>query len=235
MDIQQYLIDQWALPNKIPLPFLVTGPGSAGLVAAVARSRPGSLYLDTAISLANITTLDAWKIRRSPDWIGAAFALDRLTDERLVAATLSRWLISSGDQLGLVFSWEGTGLPLAAWDALVSSCYQFRLPGDPKPNLPRGTWTEIACATVCSVLAALARKDREVLERALTTFGPREMEMLRRWHFEAMTGQWEVFSVEDSAGFHQNKPFLIHLLKQFDARSDSRILAKSVFLPMVVS
>lgn len=235
MDIRDHIIQEWA-KAETPLPVLVTGEGATQVVLDVMASRAGSLYLDSVVTISGVVELGTWATRKASEWVGIGIALDRITADRSTQRLLGSWMSESLRLLGLALSWERSGSLDAVWIPVAGHCVVYRLTADPEGPalLPEGIKADVSRAGVVTVLAGLARKDHELLERALHNWGPLEIQALKVWMSEAITGQWSEFTVADSSGMHTNKRFLMRLMKEIDVNSNPRILAKSLFLPMVL-
>lgn len=235
MDLDSFLSKQWSVTSIVPLPTVVIGPLSGKLITELATSRPKRVVLNTELIAKDILTVIDWVARRDPkdDWVGIAVLLDRIGTARAVRSLVTT-LVDYEDVVGLVFSWESGSVLPEPWKPLADRCVRHRMRDDTHPVPLVGIRGDQARATVVSVLNALAHKDHTVLERVLSQFTVLEMVALEIWIHEAITGAWDYFSAADSSGFQNDKPFLMGLMKSMNPLADPRILAKSIFLPMVL-
>lgn len=92
-------------------------------------------------------------------------------------------------------------------------------------------------ALVLSVLKALAEGDEALLEKVATNTGRRWDEaassLLNRWVTEAITGQWQVFTPEESFGLPQERALLRRLLISLSSTARPRLAMYAALQPLV--
>lgn len=88
---------------------------------------------------------------------------------------------------------------------------------------------ENARVKVISVLKAVARKDRDLLEKTASNFDQAALELLITWTVEAITGRWEVFGEEESYGLSEDPNVPRRMLLALSPEVRPRVLVKVAF------